>query len=945
VSGPLRANALIGREAEVAAVRHAVTRAAAGSGGLLVITGEAGIGKSRLAAEAVRLAHGMGLAVLVGRAVPDGGVFRPVAEALYGHLREAAVVDSDELRPFRPALARLLPGGMATGAGDSAGAGVDPLVVLGEGVLRLLRQFAGAHGCVLLLEDQHWADRDTLGLLEYLAPALGGAAILVVATSRSDEYQPEALRRLLSAPGVTRLALDRLPAAEVSRLAVATAGGAVLPPALVRFLVEAAEGLPFLVEELLTDLVRSGSVAPAEGWSVRGELAVTVPKTVADVVRRRTDGFAPDHRRILAAAAVVGRAVDWSLLAPVTGLPEAEVVAGLRAAVSAYLLDADPLAWRHALIRDAVLADLLPPEHAALARRAAEVLADRDPHLAGPDAALVAELYARGGRPDRAAEALVRLARRAVAGGALRSADAVLARAADLGAEVETERVRVLALAGRGADALAVGDAALATATGEVRVALCLALARAAITATRWELAREYLDRADRLGDPRIDALAADAAYGAGRVAEAAALAATAVDAAERAGRFPVACEALEVVGRCARMTDPAAASAAFARAAGLAEAHGLVPWRIRALIGLATVQLLSTEESPYLGEARGLALDAGMLAEVAALDLLLADTRALADGPTTTLPVAVRAADLAGTLRLFPMRAMALVGVGFADAASGRAEELAAVLAEARGLTDAADVHAAAAGMEAVAAVLDRDLPAARDLLDGSVATVRRHGSAAPIHTWGLWVVVRAVLGDRDDAARAELRESGYLARTVNRGGLCYAEAVAAGRSGRGGEATAYLAEGDALLEHVPWWRRLVRLLVLEAALRDGWGDPVAELRAELAALEEAGSAAGADVARLARTCRDLLRRAGAPVPRRGRGDSTVPAPLRAAGVTSREMDVLTLVAQGLTNAQIAERLFLSRRTVETHVANLLGKTGAGTRGDLAAFTKAAGS
>ena len=68
------------------------------------------------------------------------------------------------------------------------------------------------------------------------------------------------------------------------------------------------------------------------------------------------------------------------------------------------------------------------------------------------------------------------------------------------------------------------------------------------------------------------------------------------------------------------------------------------------------------------------------------------------------------------------------------------------------------------------------------------------------------------------------------------------------------------------------------------------------------------------------------------------------MPARLRAAGVTSREMDVLTLVAQGLTNAQIAERLFLSRRTVETHVANLLGKTGAGTRGDLAALTTGPG-
>jgi DNA-binding NarL/FixJ family response regulator len=112
-----------------------------------------------------------------------------------------------------------------------------------------------------------------------------------------------------------------------------------------------------------------------------------------------------------------------------------------------------------------------------------------------------------------------------------------------------------------------------------------------------------------------------------------------------------------------------------------------------------------------------------------------------------------------------------------------------------------------------------------------------------------------------------------------------------------------------------------------------DGWGRPVEQLRAELAVFDATGET------RLARTCRDLLRRAGATVPRRGRGDSTVPPRLRAVGVTSREMDVLGLVAQGLTNAQIAERLFLSPRTVETHVANLLSKTGAASRGNLAPY------
>jgi DNA-binding NarL/FixJ family response regulator len=192
----------------------------------------------------------------------------------------------------------------------------------------------------------------------------------------------------------------------------------------------------------------------------------------------------------------------------------------------------------------------------------------------------------------------------------------------------------------------------------------------------------------------------------------------------------------------------------------------------------------------------------------------------------------------------------------------------------------------------------------------------------------------MRTVLADRDAAARDELRDSDLTSRAVNRGALHYADAVAAGRAGRPEQAAALLAAGDTVLATQHWWRRLMRLHVLEAALADRWGNPIEQLRATLAAFD------AADQPRLARTCRDLLRHAGAPVPRRGRGDSTVPAPLRAVGVTSREMDVLSLVAQGLTNAQIAERLFLSRRTIETHVANLLTKTGASIRGDLAQYT-----
>lgn len=138
--------------------------------------------------------------------------------------------------------------------------------------------------------------------------------------------------------------------------------------------------------------------------------------------------------------------------------------------------------------------------------------------------------------------------------------------------------------------------------------------------------------------------------------------------------------------------------------------------------------------------------------------------------------------------------------------------------------------------------------------------------------------------------------------------------------------------AAAEQELSPIPYWHRLLRLFASECALADGWGDPLPQLRVDLVAHERSGDDAQA------RICRDLLRRAGAPT-RRGRGDSSVPPTLRGLGVTSREMDVLHLVARGLSNADIAQRLYLSPRTVETHVSSLLARTGCHSRQELRGF------
>jgi DNA-binding CsgD family transcriptional regulator len=169
-----------------------------------------------------------------------------------------------------------------------------------------------------------------------------------------------------------------------------------------------------------------------------------------------------------------------------------------------------------------------------------------------------------------------------------------------------------------------------------------------------------------------------------------------------------------------------------------------------------------------------------------------------------------------------------------------------------------------------------------------------------------------------------------------INRACMGYADAVAAGRAGSPQEAESALVRAEADFVPYPWFRHLSLRLVAEAALRDGWGEPAVWARQAGAFFETAG------FDRIASACRSILRRAGVPVPRKGRGTAEVPADLRALGVTSREMDVLLLLGQGLSNAVIGQRLFVSPRTVETHVASLVAKTGKDSRAQLVALAVA---
>jgi DNA-binding CsgD family transcriptional regulator len=887
------------------------------TGRMVLVHGEAGVGKSRLVLEASAVARRAGVSVFAGRAVQSGEPYRPLAEALNTALRGRPLPRENGLRPYLPALSALLPDAGIEGRSDSRGG-----VILGEAILRLVTALASPCGAMLVLEDMHWADADTLDVLSYLADAASTSPVMLVVTARDEPDPPLRLLDLALACQAEVIPLDRLGPRDV-RGVVKSCLSEAPPDELVGFIIDHADGLPFLVEELLTGLAAVGALAP--DGTLTGPLTANVPRTFAATVRRRLAGLEPSARSVVETAAVLGRRFDWRLIPEITGLAEQVVLAGLRSAVATGLVvvdasDTDTFRFRHALTCDAVRTDLLPPEHRALARTAAAVVERREPEACD----LAAKLWMAAGEDARASELYLLAGRQARRRGALHTADAQLTRAATLAAdkpalrrEAEAALVGVLADAGDTDRALALGERLLARGETWVR----LTLAEVAAEAGRWEVAASELAALPDTDDPRARVLAARLAHERGQPEDAQGIAQLALTEAEERNQWLVACEALEVMGRTARVTDLEAAREAFLAAERLAIDHDLPVERVSALHELGTVDLLLDGSTVRLERARTLALDAGALGLAAKVDLQIAASLLHRDADAA-LVHAERSAEQARRLRMDQLRATALFFQAAAHAHHRNTQAMERCVTDARRLApDDLDVNAGIWGaVYAHVALLDDDRARLAECLDRAIEFLRSSPTTAPAPTYGLWALVRTLDDREGEQARAEARPSGV--NWENRALLGYADAVDAGRQGRSAMAEQLLAAADAAMGSRHWWQHRIRLLVAGDALAGSWGDPIGWAREALAVFVRRGDD------RLATRCREVLRRAGAPVPRLGRGDTPVPPRLRGCGVTSREMDVLQLVAEGLTNGAIAERLVLSPRTIETHVAKLVAKT-----------------
>jgi DNA-binding CsgD family transcriptional regulator/tetratricopeptide (TPR) repeat protein len=912
---------LIGRDAETARLRSALAAAQDGAGGVMFLSGEAGIGKSRLASELAAEARARGATVLAGRAVPTGASipYRPLTEALLQALRERVFPDDPGLTPWLPALRAVVP---TIGRSEGDGRGDHAAPVRGEAVLQLLRRFAGSAGLLLVLEDLHWADPDTLAVVEYLSDNLSAEAVLCLATCRDETTSAGAalVARVTGRRAAQDLALGRLTAGQVAAMVRACLPSA--PDEVIARVQHASDGIPFLVEESLA--------APG------------VPRSFADGVRSRLAALNDDERRVLHTAALLGRQFDWRLLPAATGLDVGLVAGALEHGVGAHLLavDADAFGFRHMLTREAVAAELLPPQRVTLAARALVALQAAHPGLPGEAGDLAANLALQAGDLARAGGLLLAAGQSALNRGALATSIDTLRRAVELlsdreqRAEAEMLLVEGLALAGRVDEAMLVGNRLISqmppgAGSATARAAVHLKLAHAAVDATRWAAARRQLAIASDLlaAVPQTGLTAetatlnAEVAFAGNDIAQARALAESALASPQASPQ--VRCHALELLGRILRGKDLDAARDAFEQALATADAAGLAVWRLRALHQLGTIDMFDDARTDRLSQARRIADELGAASIGAVIDLQLAAVAMFRYQLGEAGQHAQSALATSARLGLAKTRAIGLLFLAEVQALRrDRAEmDRFLTLAHAAEPGDPEIEGSALAGAHGMLALLDDDRAGALEGLGRGVAILDTLPQQGPAPYRAMWPLLLAAAGDGDAAAAiGNARRTGLTINRVNRGILGYADAILAGRAGNQHQATELAVAADRELRNYPVWADLTWLCAAEPALADGWGQPWQWLQTAVDTFTRHG------IEPLALRCRRLL-------------EQPPPSRWSRLGITDRQADVLRLVAEGISNKEIAARLHLSPRTVEKHIESLLRKTAARSRTQLVAI------
>lgn len=371
ISAPVICREFIGRRQELELLDARYRDAVAGNGSIVLIAGEAGIGKTRLLAEARASFQAAGARCVAGQCLEYA---RSPLAPIIDTLRELDAVDPSILTAapeLRAALRRLL--GDAGESDDLNAPGADDRRTQYAAITETLRRFARARTTVLTIEDLHWADLATPEFLQYLAGRLNEARLLVLVTMRINERDEDAalagaVDRLEATSAVWRLQLDALSEPDINALMqFALRDRGKLADRTLSRIRKLAEGSPFFAEELLKQALFLTDTQ--------------LPRSIRSTVQQRLMHVGESDRIILRHAAVVGRRFEAGFLAAVAGEPMKEVLAVLRRARDLHLVVeedgiAGRFAFRHALVREALYGELLAAEARLLHQRITAALSE-----------------------------------------------------------------------------------------------------------------------------------------------------------------------------------------------------------------------------------------------------------------------------------------------------------------------------------------------------------------------------------------------------------------------------------------------------------------------------------------------------------------------------------------------------------------------------------------
>lgn len=917
-----------------------------GTGGVVVLSGDAGIGKTRLLRDVVARAGAAGRLVAVGHCVAEAGAdlpYLPFAE-LVSTLHAAVPEVIDDVSNTHPALAHLLAG---TPSRAEVRASTGP-GLLAEAVHAALTRVANLHGVLVVIEDAHWADHSSRDLLTLLMTRGFSAPVGLVVSYRADDlHRRHPLHPTLGVwarlSEVTRVHLDPLPATDMWTLVRSLTDG---DDAEVADIVQRAAGNAFFAEEL------------AAGDNELGA-------DLGRVLRARFEQLDPAAQRVVQAVAVMGRRLRHDLLQAVVDLTPDDLDAALAAAVDHQTLEpvaGDSYGFRHALVGEAIRDDLLPGQRRRLHAAFAAALTAR-PELG--TASDLARHAAASGDAATAVTAGIAAGETALALGGPREASALFEQALVCMAEDDPRRDD------------ATTQAALASAaSGDVGRGVHLISdrlnhsddrtpARARLLATYVTLARVYdeppdmLERAEQavaltagLSDrTRLQALVAQvqALADLDRYREALSASEAALALADELDATDLATDLRTIL--VAWDSEDADLPQVEARLLDIVRNHPMDhPAHVRAYYRLGLVEMERGDLAAalvHLDAATAIAdrlkrpwgvFEAMSRMHGGRVEYLLGDLdeslrRLTPPGPPYPQP----------GYAIFLAERLAVLTARDWSVDPGIFESVMPYWPD--------DTFLALQTMISQIELLGRDgnLDAIPPLVERVLAQMDRQWSTQEQIQLRIAAVLAGVLAETDPAdPDVRRRLSATLERLTDR----TASVIAAGRLGV--ESQAWTRRLEAELLHLEWLAgrltdpgRLVEAWRAAVAAFDEWGNPyqAARCRIRLATvLVAAGHPA------LARQEADRVRKASAELPSEplARLLSAAPgiatAPPAARDLTAREREILALLALGRSNGQIGRQLFISTKTASVHVSNILAKLGVGSRGEAVAVSRERG-